>query len=995
MTKKDEILDFAAFSSRVEKNGQRDFWRSLEELEGDEKFQELLATEFPYMAGHDRTMEESGVDRRQFLKFMGASMAFAGLTACRPPSESIVPYVQKPEEIVPGIPLFFATAMPLGSAAIGLLVESHEGRPTKVEGNPLHPASLGATNAWAQASLLSLYDPDRSSTLRYLGEVSSWGRFTTALQAQIAGGRAGDGSRVRLLTETIVSPTLGEQLRTFLAQNPGAIWHQYDPVNQDNELEGARLALGTYAAPLYRFDNADVILSLDSDVLGAGAGSLRYLREFSARRRVRLGQTTMNRLYAIESSPTMTGSLADHKIPVKPSQIAMIAQAFGAALGAGGQVADDLPLPRPWFDAVVRDLQRHRGRSLVVAGEGQHPAVHALAHAMNTVLGNMGSTVLFTDPASENPMNQTASLRQLAADMAAGNVDTLIMLGGNPVFNAPGDLGFAAAMDRVAFRAHLSPYYDETSVRSHWHVPMTHFIESWSDARAFDGTVSIIQPLIAPLFNGRSIHEVASVMIGEELTPYDRVRQFWSTRMPGGLEQGWNRALHDGVIAGSAAPPRVMNATAAGVALTNQMVDQLQRVSGIEISFRHDPAIHDGRFANNGWLQELPKPLTKVSWDNVAHISPAMAEQLGVRNEDRIEIVHEGRAVTMPAWIQPGHPSEVVTLHFGYGRTRGGRVANGTGFNVYPLRSSMNQDWVAGAEVTRAGGKYPVACTQTHHSMEGRALVRAGTVSDFVANPEFAKEHADYIHGMNLLHGWEYRSYAWAMTIDTSACIGCGGCIIACNAENNIPVVGKKEVRRGREMHWLRIDRYYEGSPANPITFHQPILCMHCENAPCEPVCPVEATTHSPEGINEMTYNRCIGTRYCSNNCPYKVRRFNFFQYADFETPSYKLMRNPNVTTRSRGVMEKCTFCVQRVNRARIASEKAGRRIEDGEVITACQAACPAEAIVFGDQNNPNSRVAAEKAQPTSYGLLAEVNTQPRVSYLATIRNPNPEIKAV
>jgi MoCo/4Fe-4S cofactor protein with predicted Tat translocation signal len=995
MTKKDEIVDFAAFSSRIEKNGQRDFWRSLEELQGDEKFQELLATEFPYMAGHDRTIEESGVDRRQFLKFMGASMAFAGLTACRPPAQSIVPYVQKPEEIVPGIPLFFATAMPLGNAAIGLLVESHQGRPTKVEGNPLHPASLGATNAWAQASLLSLYDPDRSSTLRYLGEVSSWGRFTIALQAQLAGGRAGDGSRVRLLTETIVSPTLGEQLRTFLAQNPGAIWHQYDPVNQDNEMEGARLALGSYVTPIYRFENADVILSLDSDILGAGAGSLRYLREFSARRRVRAGQTTMNRLYAIESSPTMTGTLADHKIPVKPSQIVAIAQAFGAALGVGGQAADDLPVPRPWFDAVVRDLQRHRGRSLVVAGEGQHPAVHALAHAMNTVLGNMGSTVLFTEPASENPMNQTASLRRLAADMAAGNVDTLIMLGGNPVFNAPGDLQFAAAMERVSFRAHLSPYYDETSVRSHWHVPMAHFIESWSDARAFDGTASIVQPLIAPLFNGRSIHEVASAMIGEEMTPYDRVRQFWSNRMPGGLEQGWNRALHDGVIAGSAAPARVMNASAAGAALTNQMVDQLQRVSGIEISFRNDPAIHDGRFANNGWLQELPKPLTKVCWDNVAHISPAMAEQLGVRNEDRIEIVHEGRSVTMPAWIQPGHPSEVITLHFGYGRTRGGRVANGTGFNVYPLRNSMNQDWVAGAEVTRAGGKHPVACTQTHHSMEGRALVRAGTVSDFVANPEFAKEHADYIHGMNLLHGWEYRSYAWAMAIDTSACIGCGGCIVACNAENNIPVVGKKEVRRGREMHWLRIDRYYEGTPANPITFHQPILCMHCENAPCEPVCPVEATTHSPEGINEMTYNRCIGTRYCSNNCPYKVRRFNFFQYADFETPSYKLMRNPNVTTRSRGVMEKCTFCVQRVNRARIATEKAGRRIEDGEVVTACQAACPAEAIVFGDKNDPTSRVAKEIEQPTNYGLLAEVNTQPRVSYLATIRNPNPEIKAV
>jgi MoCo/4Fe-4S cofactor protein with predicted Tat translocation signal len=1006
--KEQKRLDLAAFSDRVERAGQRNFWRSFEELDADPEFKKVMSSEFPYA---DAEREEP-VDRRSFLKLMGASVAFAGLTACRKPAEAIIPYVRKPEEVIPGTPLFFATAMTLGGSAVGVLVESHEGRPTKIEGNPEHPASLGATDAFAQASILGLYDPDRSGTVRNLGEIATWADFTNALQRQLARHRSDGGAGLRILTETIVSPTAGEQIRSIAQKYPQAGWHQFEPVTHDAVREGSRIAFGQIVSPVYQFANADLVVSFDSEFLTDGAAHLRYAREFARKRRVRAGKTSTTRFYAVDAGARLTGASADQKIIVKPSEIEAIVRAVAAGVGVSGAQGAAVPQQHVAFvNALIKDLRAHGGRSVVVCGE-EHPAeVQALVHAINGVLGNAGRTVVYLPSPEIAPINQTASLAQLVNDMRAGKVQTLLIMSGNPVFNAPADLQFAKAMEKVPFRAHLSMYYDETSAKCHWHVPEAHYLESWSDTRSFDGTVSIVQPLIAPLYNGKTLHEFLAAVTADNRSGYDIVRTNWSRTAAGNFESFWNKSLHDGVVANTAAQPLTLQANT-GAVTAALAARKPVAVSGLEIAFRHDPTIYDGRFGNNGFLHELPKPLTCVTWDNVVHVSLNTARRLGITAEEKVRVKHKGGSVTMPVWITAGHPDETVTVHFGYGRRRVGKVGNKVGADVYPIRTSTAMHFSSGVTIEGTGEKYPLAVTQVHHAIDYQGgtskdwereelakrrheIIRSGTIGEFVSDPHFAQREADHDRRMNLLHGWDYNSHAWGMAIDTSSCLGCGGCIIACNVENNIPVVGKEQVRRGREMHWLRIDRYYEGSTENPVTFHMPVLCQHCENAPCEPVCPVEATTHSTEGINEMTYNRCIGTRYCSNNCPYKVRRFNFFEYNDWKTPSYKLMRNPDVTTRSRGVMEKCTFCVQRVNEARITAEREGRRVRDGEVTTACAAACPTEAIVFGDINDKNSRVTKDKSEPHNYKLLGDINTQPRVTYLATIRNPNPEIEAV
>ena len=980
MTTNDKQLDLDGFRTRMETADGPKYWRSLESLAEDENFREFLFEEFPRQAAP----LEQGHDRRSFMKLMGASFAMAGLAACRKPIEQIVPYVQKPEEIIPGRPLFFATAMQLSGVATGLLVESHEGRPTKIEGNPGHPASLGASDAFHQASVLGLYDPDRSEAIRYLGEVSTWGNFLSSLQQRLAeaGGR-GDG--VRLLTETITSPTLGASIQALLARFPGAVWHQYEPLAIDNVREGSRLAFGRYVDSIYQFDRANVVVSLDSDFLGSGHGHLRYTRQFADRRRVSGGAKTMNRLYAVGPMLNVTAGMADNRLPLRAVDVEVFARELAAGVGIGLSQGGATP-HSAWIAAVVKDLMANRGASVVIAGEGQPPAVHALAHAINQALGNVGSTVTHIESIEVRPMNQLESLRRLTTDMHAGRVSTLVMLGGNPVFDAPVDFRFADALARVPFRAHLSPYYDETSERCHWHIPEAHYLESWGDARAFDGTVSIIQPLIAPLYNGRTATEVVGALTSDLRSAHDMVRDYWRGRM-GGSDEAWRKVLHDGVVPGTAAAPVSVAVT------TVPPVTPREGAGAMEIIFTADSTIYDGRFANNAWLQELPKPMTKLVWDNVALFSPATAQGLGLRNGDIVELEYRGRSVTAPTWIMPGQADQSVMVQVGYGRTRAGRVGNNTGFNAYHLRTSEAHSFATGVEVRRTGGEYELACTQGHQEMEGRQLVRAATLGTFLSKPDFARFPADTAeHPPELYPEFTYDEYKWGMTIDTSVCIGCNGCVVACQAENNISTVGKKEVLRQREMHWLRIDRYFEGDPSNPQVLHQAILCMHCEKAPCEPVCPVEATSHSDDGLNDMTYNRCVGTRYCSNNCPYKVRRFNFFQYADFETESLKLGRNPDVTVRSRGVMEKCTFCVQRIRQGRRAAEKDGRRVRDGEIVTACQASCPSQAISFGDLNDKEAEVTRLKATPLSYGLLVELNTQPRVSYLATVRNPNPEI---
>ena len=952
------------------------YWKSLEELEGKvprgETSQEAVAW-------------AAGMDRREMFRFAGVSLALAGLTACtRQPTEKIVPYVRQPEEITPGKPLFFATAMSLSGYATGLLAESHMGRPTKIEGNPLHPASLGATDAFSQASIYDLYDPDRSQTLTYLGEIRAWPAFLSAMRASVEKAREKKGAGLRILTETVGSPTLGAQLRALLMDLPQARWHQWEPANRDNVWAGASMAFGQPADCLLDLSKADVILSLDADFLACGPGHLRSVRDFAARRRTR-ERVAMNRLYAVESTPGVTGASSDHRMPMRASEVEGLAQTV-AAIVAGGSAASASPFAR----AAAEDLKAHRGRGLVLAGDGQPPSVHALAHALNDVLGNAGQTISYIDPIPARPESHADSLKQLLADMQAGAVDTLVIIGGNPAFTAPADLLFGKALEKVRVSAHLSPHQDETSALCRWHVPEAHYLEAWSDARAFDGTASIVQPLITPLYNGRTAHEVvASLTSQPERSSYEIVRDYWKDRMGGDFEGAWRRALHDGVVAQTASAPRSLRASNPKSKIQNP------KSAGLEIVFRADPTIYDGRFANNGWLQELPKPITKLTWDNAVLLAPATAKRLSLANEDVARLSFRGRTLEAPVWIVPGHAEDSATLHLGYGRTRAGRLGTKTGVDASVLRPSDALAGGAGLEIAAAGKTYPLATTQHHANMEGRALIRSATLEEFEKQPDFAREMVEAPGPEDsVYHPFPRHEYAWAMAIDLNACTGCNACVVACQAENNIPTVGKRETSRGHALHWIRVDRYFEGDPGNPRTQHQPVPCMHCENAPCELVCPVGATVHSAEGLNDMVYNRCVGTRYCANNCPYKVRHFNYFHYAtQYRAPSMRMLANPEVTVRWRGVMEKCTYCVQRITGAKITAEKENRRVREGEIVTACQQACPAQAIVFGDLRDAGSAVSRARRAPFHYGLLEELGTRPRTTYLAAVRNPNPAVE--
>jgi len=960
------------------------YWRSLQEIAGSEEFQEYLHREFPENASE----WIDPVSRRNFLKIMGASLALAGLTACtKQPEEKIVPYVRQPEELIPGRPLFYATAMTIGGYANGLLMENQMGRPIKAEGNPDHPASLGATDVFGQASILSMYDPDRSQSTTNIGNISSWTEFFQILnlRMKIEKQRPSPGSGFRLLTETITSPSLANQIRELLKTLPGAKWHQYESLNRDNAMEGARLAFGEPVETLYKLDQADVVLSLDADFMSHNPGHLRYIRDFISRRKVRSGadNSKMSRLYVLESTPSITGAVSDHRLPLRSTHILEFAKAIAAGLGIGGSST----YSHPWVAPLVRDLQAHKGASIVIAGEYQPPELHAIAHAINGALGNNGKTVIYTDPVAAEVVNQQNSLRQLITDMHSGTVDTLVILGGNPVYNAPSDFNVADALSKVSLRIHLSMDHNETSNLCHWHIPETHFLESWGDARAFDGTVSLIQPLIAPLYEGsKSAYEIIAALNGISATkPHDMVHDYWKSQTSqADFERFWEKALHDGVVPNTASA--VKNVTAK-TNFTGYNAEPKED-SSFELIVRPDYNTYDGRFANNGWLQELPRPLTKITWDNVALISPTAAKKLELENEDVVELKLNNHAVKAPVWIMPGQAENSVTIHLGYGRKLAGHVGNNVGFNAYQLHTS-NSTWnTPGLSVTKVSGHYPLSTTQEHHVMEGRDIVRSHSLEEYLKHPH-EKEHEELT---SLYPPYEYKGYAWGMAIDLNSCVGCNACVVACVAENNIPVVGKSEVKRGREMHWIRIDRYFEGSMDAPRIHHQPVPCMQCENAPCELVCPVNATNHSSEGLNDMVYNRCVGTRYCSNNCPYKVRRFNFFLYSDLKTPSIQLGRNPDVTVRTRGVMEKCTYCVQRINQVRIDSEKEDRKIKDGEIVTACQQACPAEAIVFGDINDKESKVSKLKADQLNYALLEELNTKPRTTYLANVRNLNPEI---
>jgi molybdopterin-containing oxidoreductase family iron-sulfur binding subunit len=998
-------LDIESLRRSLAERRGRDLWRSLEELSGSAEFEELLAREFPRQAAilERESDGPGGVDRRRFLQLSGASMALAGLTACtRQPLEKIVPYVRQPEEIVPGRPLFFATTMPFAGVAIPLLAESHMGRPTKVEGNPDHPAGSGGSDLFAQASVLEMYDPERSQVVRELRRPRSWPAFLSETRAALAALERLAPARLRILTGTVTSPTLGRTIRRVLERYPAARWHQYEAVGRDAVREGSRIAFDSAVETLYDFRTARVVLSLDADFLVSGRGHLRHARDFMKLRRVRSGSTSMNRLYAVESSPTPTGTLADHRLPLAPSRLAAVATALAAELGvpgatrpaelAGGGVEE-------WIRAAARDLASEPGGGLVIAGEPAPAEVHALAQAINGALGNVGKTVRYAEPIEVEAVDQAASIAELAEAMRAGEVDVLLILGGNPVHDAPADVDFASAMLQVPRRIRLGLYDDETSALCHWHLPEAHYLESWGDGRAADGTVSLTQPIIEPLHGGRTATELLAHLIEEtERSGLELLQEYWRERAPAleSFERFWRRSLHDGYIPGTESPAvspalRAAAASEAGA----RIADRAAAAAGaaVEIILRPDPTLWDGRFANNGWLQECPKPLSKLTWDNAVHLSPALAARLGVGNEDVVAVTRGGRTVEGPVWVQPGHPDGAATLHLGYGRKASGKVGDGTGFDAYPLRTTA-EPWGGPAEIRPTGRRYPLASTQLHSNVEletreaeKRHLVRHGTFDRFQSEPDFAK-HMAHGAGPSLYPPFEYEGYAWGLAVDLAACTGCNACVVACQAENNIPVVGKDQVARGREMHWIRIDRYYEGDLEDPAVHHQPVMCMHCEQAPCEVVCPVAATVHSEEGLNDMVYNRCVGTRYCSNNCPYKVRRFNFLLYNELEEPLLALQRNPDVTVRTRGVMEKCTYCVQRINQARIRARTEERKIADGEIVTACQQACPTGAIVFGDVNDPESRVSRWKAEPLNYGILEDLNTRPRTTYLAKITNP-------
>jgi molybdopterin-containing oxidoreductase family iron-sulfur binding subunit len=980
------------------------YWRSLDDLAETPEFQAFVEKEFPAFLDEAATP----ASRRQFLKIMGASAALAGLTACRWPAEEIVPFAYRPEGIVPGVPRHYATSFELDGAALGLLVTSYDGRPIKIEGNPSHPASLGGTSARAQATILEMYDPDRSrGVVRQGREAASWDELAGFVADHWARLRNEGGRGFAVLARPSSSPALAGLRTRLLEAYPMARWVEWAPVSRDAERVGTALAFGSPLRPVPRLDQARVLVSFDEDFLYEHPNAVRHTHDFATGRRVAEGR--MHRLWVVESAYSVTGSNADHRIPLAPSQIPTAVACLAAALVARGVAlpaeitAAVVPLAAHALVAEVEpiaaDLAAARGDSVVLAGPGQPPEVHALVHALNVALGNANRTIAYVEEPSTDRPPGIDDLRSLTVAIASGAVQTLVMLGGNPVYDAPADLDFADALRAVRTTVHLSRYLDETSLRCTWHVPQQHDLESWGDARAWDGTFGVVQPLIEPLYGGKSALELLAAILGEPAARgHELVRRSFAA-LPGwhgsqDFEPRWRSALHDGFVAGTELPvttPALAPGSWAGSLLsprTKRAEDQL------ELVFRPSPGLYDGRFSNNGWLQELPDPLTKMTWGNAAILGPETADALRVGLGDRVRLRTARGEANLPVYVMPGQPVGTVAVHLGYGRTSCGRVGDGVGTDVYRLRASdaLHQALVS---VTPTGERETLATTQDHHAIDTlgakeRAarlpvLVREIPMAELIAG---AEEERGEEKPPQLWQEFPYPGNKWGMAIDLNACVGCNACMVACQAENNVPVVGRDEVARGREMHWIRVDRYFQGEPDEPKVAFQPVPCMHCENAPCEPVCPVAATLHDREGLNVMVYNRCVGTRYCSNNCPYKVRRFNWFNNHKKGDPILAMVYNPEVTVRGRGVMEKCTFCTQRIERVKIQAKNERRPIADGEVVPACAQACPASAITFGDLNDGSSAVHRQQADARAYAMLEELNTRPRVRYLAKVRNP-------
>jgi len=1004
----------------------RSYWRSLDELEGTPGFQELVDREFAQLLPEVVEPET----RRHFLKIMGASLALAGVTGCgnptwpRWPAAKILPYAYRPPDRHPGTPLHFATSWELGGVAKPLLVKSYDGRPIKAEGNPEHPASRGAADTWSQAGVLEMYDPDRSrGPARFRGgseTEATWDEFQIEIASAMNRLRGSGGRGLRILSEASSSPTLRRQRDELLRELPQAQWHEWEPLSRDAAREGSRLVHGRPLRTHYDLAEAAVVVSFEDDFLMTHPNAVAHARAFAASRRVEKG--SMSRLHVVESAFSVTGSLADARVPLPSGAVPQAAWALAAHLfGEGGlalpsgcehlrgplQAARAHGAHLPFVAAMASDLLEHRGHGVVAVGPTQPAGVHALAHVMNAALGNAGRTVRYTADPDPERASHVDSLRALASDLGRGIVDTIVILGGNPAFDAPADLDFAGGLARTKLSVHLAGHRNETSHACAWHLPRAHWLEAWGDALSWDGTYTLAQPLMHPLYDGRTPAELVASLREDRAVPgRDLVRRTFEER-DGGSEREFRRAVHEGFAGGPAAEvDPFLDGTGWSVAASD--FEWHDAGNGrTEVVFLADHSLHDGRFANNGWLQEWPDPMTKLAWDNAALIHPATAREHGIRQGDLLTFRKGDRKLELPAFLMPGQAAGSIAVSVGYGRRRGGRVCErdsdgkGGGFDVYPFRTS-DAMWAAqGVEWGPSGGSYQLVTTQSHHALfnaqQGRGedrrlpeIFREASLAEYREHPDFAEHRT---HHPALLSLWEEHSYEggpkWGMSIDLNACTGCGACVIACQAENNIPVVGKSEVGRGREMHWIRVDRYFRGDLDAPLVAHQPVTCQQCENAPCEQVCPVAATTHSDEGLNDMVYNRCVGTRYCNNNCPYKVRRFNWFNNQKGMPDILKMQHNPDVTVRARGVMEKCTYCVQRIKAVTVPARNESRPVKDGEIVPACAQTCPAQAIVFGDLNDPDSRVTKLHASSRAYAMLAELNVKPRTRFLAKIRNPH------
>ncbi len=1079
---------------------EKKYWRTLAELEKDPEFEEFLRREFI-----DVDYDKPGsTNRRRFMQLMGASFALAGASACRWEKENILPYSRRPQGLEPGATKYFATVMDVAGTAIPVKVASFDNRPYKIEPNPEHPFSQGGTDAYAQASILTMFDPDRSQVVRNNDEASDTKSFDAAFDQVLAAAKKAKGRGVRVLSGATSSPTEAALRDRFVVAMPEAKWVEYESLSRDNERAGSQTAFGRMVKTHYHFAKAKVVVSLGADLFGDHPAKLKHARDWADARRPEEGK--MNRMYVAETRFTTTGASSDHRLPLRAEQILPFTIALEEAVNGGhsdakGFLADEKV--KKMVKAIAADLKSHKGEAIVAVGHQQDPAVHAVAHRINSKLGNAGRTVTYTaDDTLERPTHGDA-ISALAAEMAGGKVDTLIVLGGNPAYDAPGDVDFAGAMAKVKTKIHLGLYRDKTAKLSTWHVPISHFLESWGDARTWDGLVTLQQPLMSPLYPSLSIIEFVLRMLGDETPPDDMIRQtamvikksltkpeataiestaseetaaqssedglssseidatasddstassassvsvapvatmtpqpttspvFAKTddvelqaarkRLPGfiGENMDWRTMVSQGFVDGTAAPSvtPAVRGFATPKADARAMKPGAELGNGeLEIMFYDDGKVHDGRFANNGWLQELPDFTTKLTWDNAAIVSPATAKKLGVTDRDLTKVTVGDKAIELPIYIMPGQATGSVAVAVGYGRPEAGAVGGGTywevdttGFDVQPLRSAKSPYRSVGASVAKTGQTFKLATTQHHWSIDTTALgemmgrvpelVRAGTLEEYKKHPEFAPHRVHHPKLLSLFPEFEWKEgYQWGMAIDLGKCTGCNACVVSCTSENNVPIVGKEQVLVGREMHWLRIDRYFTGDSEDPSIATQPVACVHCQNAPCEQVCPVAATVHDEEGTNNMVYNRCIGTRYCANNCPYKVRRFNFYNYHnDLARPeSYvkRMAHNPDVTVRFRGVMEKCSYCFQRISAAKTEARKEGREVRDGDIKSACQTACPTNAITFGNVNDKNSTVSKLQALPRSYAMLAELNVKPRTEYLARITNPNPSLEA-